>query len=351
MWAVLIAPGAALARLASLEVTKNVLRALLFSGVILAAVGIVQVFAFYMTGVDFLPIGIFSGEEMRSGLFGTDDFMGGRVFRASALGGEPKHLAYTLAVCLTVVVGDRLFGDFLGIQRRQFLLVSGVMVAGLTATFSTQGFALLALNSGILLAGAAVMRGSWKRMPAIAVLLVGVLLAAWFIPGLRAVLYDRTFVRMAETGGVEDWNEAVWEWFRVSPYSWPFGVGLGNVHLHASGFVPSESLSYMGGNVFVAKAGILRILSELGIVGLIVFLAALIRPLKVLWVRARRGSSVAGFIGTVTIAIVVDFLISFDGPAYIFLFIGVAAAVARCLSWSQSTQPSTGGAQRAVATS
>jgi hypothetical protein len=349
MWAVLIVPGAAVARFRSWELIRRALVALVASGVILSMMGLFQVAFYYATGVDLFPIGLLSGTETRSGIFETDSFMGGSVFRASAVAGEPKHLAYTAVTCLLVLATDLVFGGVLGLKRKTTFAALGVLFAGLLMTFSTQGFVILSLGAVVLLIGALLLRGVSPRAVAMLAAVLAVLLAVTRIPGLYEIVYERTVTRIGATGGLEDWNEAVWEWLKVNPVAWPFGVGLGNVHLHAAEYVPYDYLSYMRGSVFVAKAGILRIVSELGIVGMILFLATLVVPLRRLWARARRGSNVAAFMAVCGAAVTCQFLATADGPNYAFLLIGAVVGTERFLATSSETDIPRERVPRAVA--
>ena len=51
-----------------------------------------------------------------------------------------------------------------------------------------------------------------------------------------------------------------------------FGSGVGNIHNLAAQYIPQEYLHYMKDNIFVAKSGYLRIISELGLLGMFLFL-------------------------------------------------------------------------------
>lgn len=50
-----------------------------------------------------------------------------------------------------------------------------------------------------------------------------------------------------------------------------FGSGLGNIHNLAFPYIRTENLYYMKGNIFVAKSGYLRVISELGLLGFCLF--------------------------------------------------------------------------------
>jgi hypothetical protein len=325
MWLLYVVPGAA-ARLASWDTVRKVLRVLVVSGTLLAAMGIVQVAVYYLSGFDMFPIGMLADSEGRYAAFATEQFGGGIVFRACALGGEPKHLAYTLVTCLSIVASDRVFGGVLGLTPRQVLASTGLCLAALVLTFSTQGFLLLALDIVAIAIVAIALRGWSRRNLVLGLMLVAILGAFAINPDLVAVIYDRSVGRISDTSAVEDWNQAVWDWLRETPSAWLLGVGLGNVHLYAADYIPAEGLFYMKGNVFVAKSGLLRIVSELGLIG-VGFLGVLaMKGLNGLRTYRHSGSPGAAMASTCLLAVTVNFLFAQDGPVFLFLFIGLALA-------------------------
>ncbi|MBC7520897.1 MAG: hypothetical protein H7268_07370, partial [Sandarakinorhabdus sp.] len=59
---------------------------------------------------------------------------------------------------------------------------------------------------------------------------------------------------------------------QASPGAAAAGVGLGNAHLYATPYLDPLYALYAEGNVFVAKTQYLRFISEIGIIGLSLFL-------------------------------------------------------------------------------
>lgn len=328
IWSLMVLPGAAVAATQSVAVVRACLRMLVFSVSLLSALALVQFAIFHATGIDILPINVMEGASVEARMAAFESARG-VVFRACALGGEPKHLAYSAAVALTVVAAEWAYGNVLSAGRRQLLVATGLICAALVVTFSTQGLLLAAVNLAVILAFSILRSGMSPRRFSTVLLLVaaGAAVIAW-IPGLHEVLALRTVSRLRDTGGMEDWNTVVADWLLDNPEWAVMGVGLGNVHLHALHHIPEEFLFYMGGQVFVAKAGALRLLSETGIIGLTIFLAAFLRPVVVL---LRGGVSATGLVAAIpVIALVVlaDFTVSQDGPMYVFLFGGLCLAVA-----------------------
>lgn len=336
MWWMMVAPGAAVLFLNSVRVVRSALRALLVSGAVLGLLGILQFGVFYVSGLDLFPIGIMGGDDLRMGMFSTDTFMGGAVFRACALAGEPKHLAYAMAICVSVLLSELLFGGTVDWKRSWCVGLLSIYGTALILTFSTQGLVLLGVNAIIAGVGLLVMKRISGRQGLVVLIGIGATVAVLLVPGLAEVLEGRTFGRIAEGGAVEDFNRVIWEWFRQAPWAWPFGAGLGNVHLYAAPYIPDEYLSYMKDNIFIAKSGALRVLSELGAVGVLVLVVTAGRPWKRLWSRWRRNNGRLLGMAICMLTIEVDYLLSADGPILVFFAIGatmVAAAVPEEDGW------------------
>jgi hypothetical protein len=322
---------------------RECVRALYASATVLSVLAIVQVGVFYATGTDIFPLGVFGdSSDWRSGMFGTDGGFGGSIFRASALGGEPKHLAYSLVLVLTVRFADQLTGGPLGLNGKRVRLQTAAWFGALVLTFSTQGYMLFAVNVVLVLVGVAFYQGLTRRHVMFVMGTLLVAMVALSIPGMGDVILQRTIGRIVQDGAVEDWNQAVWSWFRETPSAWPLGVGLGNVHLYAARYIPDEFMYYMGSKVFTAKSGLLRIASETGVAGMLLFLAPLLKTLYALRRSARRGSRLALCIMVTAASGVADFFASMDGPIYIFLLTGAAVATARVLRQNGAMSGGTG---------
>lgn len=332
IWALIISP-AGIIGFHGRDVVRDSYRTLVISSLVLACMAIGQTFVFYATGIDLLPIGMLDpAGAQRSAVFhaGTAELSGAPVFRAGAFGGEPKHLALTLVLVLVVLTVEVVYGHLLFWTRRRVLLVASVCFVALVGTFSSQGFLLAAGSAftvavwSLLFGGTA--RGGRRIMALIA--LAGVALAV-ALPAASGIFRERTVDRIADTGALEDWNKAVLEWLWHNPSRLLLGSGLGNVHLYASEHIPAEAHEYMAGRVFVAKSGILRLLSEGGAIGCALFLIAYLRPLRHLLLRARRserGAAAQVLVGFLALA---HFALSADGPIYVFVIAGLSIAAVR----------------------
>jgi O-antigen ligase len=114
------------------------------------------------------------------------------------------------------------------------------------------------------------------RMSAIllvSLLLVGMVLEAADIP-IGDILLARTIDRIgqSEAGGLEDFDDAIVTYLSEHPTSAVTGVGLGNMHLYANSYLTPEVAEYASGTAFSAKAQYLRFISEIGLIGLALFL-------------------------------------------------------------------------------
>jgi O-antigen ligase len=95
---------------------------------------------------------------------------------------------------------------------------------------------------------------------------------------------------------------------------------MGNIHFWAADYIPRQFAYFMTNSVFVAKAGFLRILSELGILGLLLFLAAFgYAGWKLYKINRIRPSAVQGIVlGFLFLALIDYFVTSDASPYYIF---------------------------------
>jgi len=125
---------------------------------------------------------------------------------------------------------------------------------------------------------------------------------------------------------MEDWNEAVMGFISDHPKYLLTGVGLGNIHLYAQKYIPDYALHYMADNVFVAKSGFLRILSETGIIGFLLFLISCLKPITSLF-KFRKKDDLILLSIIIGVYSLIDFFLSWDGPNYIFLFLGIIYSI------------------------
>ncbi len=335
-WLLFIVPGLVVARQPSLVSGRRLFRALVFSTSILALLGILQFFVYLVSGIDLFPMDLLApNNALRQGTIGAPDaFQSSTLLRACALGGEPKQFAYSLAISLTVLLLDAVGERPLEFPRRRLLLLIIVHLAALFLTFSTQGYFLLLTNAVAIIGALVLLRRTPRRSTLVGLALatlVGILVIA-VIPGGLEILRARTTSRLETTGGLDDTNSIVLAWLSDNPQEIPLGVGLGNVHLHARPYVPAEDMYYLRSAAFVAKSGALRLISELGVVGLLLFawwyLTPLLRALPRLRL-SRDGLGPSMFV--FSFVVFVDYLLSTDGPLYLFMGLGFGYLLIRKL--------------------
>lgn len=208
---------------------------------------------------------------------------GGRLmYRMSSLGGEPRWLAQSIATVLLLLQ----IGWMAGRLRVSFpsVLLYGAFFASLVATQAMSGLYLWILGALVLLAyhvmyqrsrsGGGIRLKGW--LIASALVLTGLL--GWLL-SQPSVQDDKIlgFVaywlqRIASRGFIADFDAVVLDFLEAEPLRALLGVGLGNVHFYADAYLSPYFREFAGGTSFVADSGWLRLTSELGLVGLGLFL-------------------------------------------------------------------------------
>lgn len=258
-------------------------RTYLLSALALAAIGWLQLGLWYGTGWNPLPVGavnvLLGGSEAynREGLISLGQ---GLIYRMNSLAGEPRNLGTTLVMAMLLIQAVALTTP----RPRAGLLLAMwlVLFASILATFSTSAVLVWLVGSAALLPGAWMfgvpVRRSARGIAGAIMLLVAPALAAVAaaeaggIPVVQ-ILSERTVERLTESGAVEDFDLAIIEYMTRHPQSALAGVGLGNAHLYATPYLLPEFAVYAEGNVFVAKTQYLKLVSETGVIGLVLFVA------------------------------------------------------------------------------
>jgi hypothetical protein len=76
---------------------------------------------------------------------------------------------------------------------------------------------------------------------------------------------------------LEDFDAAIIDFLMQNATALLFGVGLGNIHLFADSFLLPDVAAFASGTSFVAKMGVLRVISETGLIGALLMLVFVIR--------------------------------------------------------------------------
>lgn len=266
-------------------------RVYLLSSTVLAVLGWVQLFTWYSTGWNPMPIGLTDsllggmGEGVREGMFEYESL----IYRMNSLAGEPKNLGAALAVAMLFIQAWWHNG---GRRTKLTLLLWLFLAASVIATFSTTAIYLWLIGSvalAILMLAKAFRRHyGWRRAQlgsalSLILIIMGVTTVATYSStsaesgSLVGLLHTRTIGR---EGIVEDFDDAVLQYLADEPMNAILGVGMGNVHLYADSYLATEVAIFAGGTSFVAKSGYLRTVSELGILGLALWFTWTLRQIR-----------------------------------------------------------------------
>lgn len=259
------------------------------STIILCILGWLQSFIFYLYGIDVFPV-------FREGLTGSwsqamgVDMIGMSLFRMHSLGGEPKEFAITVVVAIFLLIIAGIY-DNKRLRFRNSLII--FFLISMFMSLSTSGFFVLLAGMVLIIILSIFVKGiSFKfvfnsvTVITIAVIMLTVFLIAGNFLSLDS-FKDLFLERTIRRSPIELFDAAVIDFLTTQPLYGLFGVGLGNIHLYAW----DNLVQYANENplarwvlksyhnfVFVPNSGYLRIISELGIVGIILFLYAYLRP-------------------------------------------------------------------------
>lgn len=274
-----------------IEDVKTAGKVFIISTFVLCILGWIQSLAFYLYKVALFPM----PEE---GIFGAGrvisvDMFGVTVHRMHSLGGEPKSFAVTVVLAIFLIISSRAvnpkwfrFGNlliaFFGASMLMALSTGGVFVL-------LVGLVLLAVLS--LFIKDFYFKPVLKRIVVTALLLM---IPFGIIIGSGTLQYDtlkKIVVERIIRSPIELFDAAALAFFFSNPQHGLFGVGLGNIHLYAWDYLKHLAiinpelaawvLPYAHEFVFIPNSGYLEIISDLGIIGLFLFFAVFLIPIRV----------------------------------------------------------------------
>lgn len=309
------------------EEINRVVDVFIYTVVFLVGLGFVQVIYYNLSGTDIFPIDFFhkpaESETFRSAL--ADVNFKFKVIRMTSLGGgEPKHFGYTCVIAFNLVLLKWLFfksAAQTNMVRILFLLFT--LSIGILLTMSTQSYLLLAIDLVIILI-------LWVRYKGLASKRIWIYMSVLLIASYtfysnnysRKVIEARTLERLTDTGIVEDFNTTILDFLDHNRSFVIIGTGLGNVHFWAQEYIPKQFSYYMTNSVFVAKAGILRLLSELGLIGMVLFFSIVFG--LIVNIDRLKSKVPGGFSRLFTfflVIVIVNYCVTMDAsPYYIFAF-------------------------------
>jgi O-antigen ligase len=246
----------------------SALRSYIFGLKILTVLGIAQFLIYFISGYDFLPYGL---TEDLDPLSASEDIIFQNIgfLRISSLGGEPKGLAVSLVIGITMLLFLKISKKDVSIEGINFWMV--LMFFVLVVTLSTSGFLLVLLPLAIFL-----VYSFYKITDKIHTkIIIGLALTCAFFV-FQDLIYEIIDARLLARSSIllsEDIDDSIIKFLEDNPIHLFFGTGLGNIHLHAINFIQDPNLYKIRLNeIFISRYGYLKIISESGILGFILFL-------------------------------------------------------------------------------
>jgi len=274
-----------------IEDVKTAGKVFIVSTAILCIIGWVQSLAFYLHGIALFPIPV-------EGLLGdirriiTVDMFGVTFHRMHSLGGEPRDFSMTVAVAIILLLIARM-GGYGKFKFSNLLLIFFLM--SLFMSLSTSGVVVLAMGLALIIilpffTSKQRFKLAFKPIAtvvAITALLFGAIVSVGILPLdiMKDILWERTFARTP----IELFDAATLRFLSAHPQHGLFGMGMGNMHLYVRDYLVQYGLynpeaawvvPMAHDIIFVPLSGYLKLLSEIGIIGLILFLGAYLSPIR-----------------------------------------------------------------------
>lgn len=236
--------------------------------ILLLILGWIQFVIYKFTGTDIFPIDFYDDGRARTGIW---TYMGSGIFRISSLGGEPKGFAQSLIIGFFII---HIFNK-MNISFFKFdLLLKIIIVITIFMTLSTSGFVLFFILFFIyyiylFFLGEIEIKLNLKKM----IILIGIMFSAVYLVNTNinffsSVLNERVLDRNIAS---EDYDQPIQDFLMAKSEYSIFGVGMGNIHNLSEKYINSQNKFYMANTIFVAKSGYLKLISELGFIGLFLF--------------------------------------------------------------------------------
>ncbi len=250
----------------SLNDVYNLLKFFMYGLIVTSFIGIAQEITYVLSSIDIAPLEAADNGVRTAGSF---NYFGLPMIRICSLSGEPKSLGMFVTMGIIIFKVCNTFQIKLIKYSAFFTLLFYIT---LIFTLSTSGFVLL----GILWVLSEVILLYFQLLPKISAakffswIIIAVTISVFAEP-LNNIINDRIVERDIAN---EDFDAVVQMALKENPQWLVFGSGLGNIHNIAAKYIDRfENLgAYMDNNIFFAKSGYLRIISECGFVGFILFL-------------------------------------------------------------------------------
>ena len=240
------------------------LKYFLFGIITISSIGILQEIIYITIGIDITPLYREDYSIRNAAIF---NYFGLPLIRINSLAGEPKSLGMFASIGIIILKVLRTLN--IKLFNNQFNY-SVLFFITLILTLSSSGFLLLAL----LWVLSEIILRYFKMIPSIT---IGKFFS-WILTGIFIIVFSDSLDniindRITEREKIEDFDAVIIESLKYNPKYLVFGSGLGNIHNIAYKYTGQfENLNFMEDNIFVAKSGYLRIISETGIIGFFLFL-------------------------------------------------------------------------------
>lgn len=244
---------------------RRIIRVYLQALTILAVIAFAQLAIFIATGINITPMGIRKDVvvEPMVRIFSSISFP-----RLNSLGGEPKALGASLAVGIALLYYSSQHQLNL-IKRTNILMALFIFI--LFCTVSTGGIGLF-----LIFIAANIVR--------------------WFIISIKKIKFKKSFLILApilvfimvlgrgplntlvktrfvdRPIGAEADDATIQAFLKAEPKWWIFGPGSGNLAQVASPYIPDAFKHFTSGNILNSRYGHIKIISENGLIGLLLFL-------------------------------------------------------------------------------
>lgn len=257
----------------NIEQINSLLKKYLQSLIILCYLGILQIATSVFLKIDMFPNNI-SNIDFRASEISLyiENFL--PFVRMSSLGGEPKNLAISLSVGV-ILLSFMLYKN-VRIIKHQFLIII-LFVLCIFLTLSTSGilligilgmiFIFLFLSNGIIL-----KKSTWKfslfKFTMSVLLILFIFISKDFF---SQVIKTRIIERSSEIAS-EEVDKSILEYLIENPKWTIFGSGSGNIHNLVGPTIKNEAFGlHVFGNIFSSRYGYLKLISENGFIGFIIF--------------------------------------------------------------------------------
>ena len=275
----------------------RLLRVWFASTLVLAVTGFLQLLIWYTTGFNPLPLGFSNtllggaAPVLREGIVNLDGVF---IYRMNSFAPEPRFLGTAFGLGMIVLQGLAL-----ALPRVPALRMLGLwlfLLAALLLTYSTSGIAVwiigtLALLPAMWVCRVPVQRSSRAILGAAAAVMLPLVAAVIIaddagVPVIE-IINERTIERFSLEAALEDFDLAIATWLAAETDKLWFGGGIGNAHLYAAPYLLPEHAVYGEGQVFSSKTLVLRLFSEQGLFGALLFFTFILsRLVRAAWVRA-----------------------------------------------------------------